>query len=211
MHLFAEKREVLHDAARFIVRHGGSRHDGEQSSLVILRKHQLVASQAVVVVVVEEVVLPQRRYLEVSEEISFVGVALKIVGQGGNHQRERRHALLTVNQEDARDARCRAFRLGDVEHRAHEMRRVVAACSHDVIPEHCALLHAPRVNSLVHGDDELHLCHAHEVEQVRFVCLHLRLPSSVLSISCVVSLHAVVDLLRSSGKAARIESLPYWP
>ena len=166
---------VLDDPIRFFIRHGSPRHDGEQRLFIVLREHQFVARQTVVVVIVKEVVLPQRRNLEIAKEASLVGITLQIVCQGSNHQRKRRQTLLSVNQKHSRDTRGRALGLGDIEHRPHEVRYAITASAHDVIPKHLALFHTPRVNSLVHGNDELHLRHAHKVEQIRLGCFHLRL------------------------------------
>ena len=107
---------VFDNAIRFFIWHGSPRHDGEQRLFIVLREHQLVACQTVVVVIVKEVIFPQRRDFEVAKEASLVGVALQIVSQSCNHQRKRRHALLSVNQKHARNARGRALGLRDIKH-----------------------------------------------------------------------------------------------
>lgn len=175
---------VLDDAIRFFIWYGRPRHDGEQRLFIVLREHQLVARQAVVVVIVKEVVLPQRRDLEVSKEAGLVGITLQIVSQGSDHQRKRRHALLPVNQKHARNTRGRALGLGDIKHRPHEVRYAITTRSHDVIPKNLALFYAPRINSLVHGNDELHLRHAHKVEQICLGCFHLRNPPCLVYAVC---------------------------
>src|SRR5262249_15561277 len=122
--------------------------------LIVSAEDELMTATPFLVNVLEEVSLDLSRIWAL---VTTLPAGLKnVVSQSREHQRQRRYALLPVNEQPPGEARCAVSRR-DVHNGPEEMAAsgLVARDHEDILPQVLALGLAPSVVALEDRDDEL--------------------------------------------------------